>query len=270
MNERNSGKRVLLLIDNIKTLFRSLSSFRGKEANFNSFKLEMEMQLGKEISKKYVEGYFYSATMFHLLVPQSFRGNYRLSATAILLCSLYKNAEEKSEYQKILSTLLLTNERKGELFRSFLDYVSSPKIEDQIYKEFGQVTGKSLILWGTEAGLAIRHGNIVGKVIQEERHIHPSLEAFKEELKSAYQEMQSADFFGIDRMFVDIEELRLRVACKLNFADPQEFDSYLEKLLESNFGKNISLHGAPPHIVEKKKYMFKHEGSEYIYISLKG
>ena len=83
------GRRVLLLIDDPKLLFKTLHYFKDSEVTFNSFKQKLEQIKGKRLSKKYAEGYFYSATVFKLLVPSLKKGSYRLSEAANLLCTLY-------------------------------------------------------------------------------------------------------------------------------------------------------------------------------------
>ncbi|MEM3551385.1 MAG: hypothetical protein QXV01_09885, partial [Candidatus Bathyarchaeia archaeon] len=263
------GKQVLLLVDDIKILFKTLNALRNKELNFNLFKEELEKVLGKQVSKKYAEGYFYSATVFKLLTPLSQKGTYKVSATGILLCSIFDEPTKKLEYQKTLSALLLTNERKGGLFKRFLSFIDSPKRVDDIYKEFGEVTGKSLIIWSIEAGLAIKHGSFVGRVKQEAISSPPSLTDFWNELKSAYKQMQATEVFGMKRIFVDIGELRLFVSCKLNFHNIEQFDKYLRALLEKNdYGRHIFLHGAPAHILEERKDSFRYKNKVYLYLSI--
>jgi len=210
------GKQVLLLIDDVKILLKTLNVLKNRELDLALFKEELEKILRKRVSKKYAEGYFYSATVFKLLTPLSKRGTYQLSAIGTLLCSLFDDETKQLEYQKMLSTLLLTNERKGALFRRFLNFIDPPKKVDDIYKKFGEVTGKSLIIWSVEAGLAIRHDPFVGMVKQEVISSQPSLIDFWNELKSAYEQMQATEVFGMKRIFVDIGELRLFVSCKLN------------------------------------------------------
>jgi hypothetical protein len=263
------GKRVLLLVDDIKILFKTLNALRDKEIIFAIFKDELEKVLGKKVSKKYAEGYFYSATVFKLLTPLSQKGTYKLSAPGTLLCSIFDDETKKLEYQKMLSILLLTNERKGELFKRFLNFVDSPKKVDDIYKQFGEVTGKSLIIWSIEAGLVIKHGPFVGKIKQEVISSKLSLTDFWNELKSAYEQMQATEVFGMKRIFVDIGELRLFLSCKLNFHDIEQFDEYLRELLEkTDYGKYVFLHGAPPHILEERKDSFRYKNRVYLYLSI--
>ena len=263
-----SGKEVLLLIDDVKVLLRTLIIFRNREINLSSFKTELEKILGKKLSLKYAEGYFYSATVFKLLLPLSKKGVYKISTTVVLMCSMLDNHSKKQEYQKILSTLLLTNERKGQLFQNFLKFVDPPKKINEIYERFGEVTGKSLIIWSAEAGMILKHEPFIGRVKTKTTAARPTLEDFWNELKSAYQQIKTTEVFGMKRIFVDIGELRLFISCKMNFFNIEEFDEYLRMLLETDYGKYISLHGAPSYILEQSKDLFKYKEKVYLYLSI--
>lgn len=264
-----AGKNVLLLISDPKDLFKALTELKNQEITLKLFKEKMEEILKKKISKKHAESYFYSATIFGFLLPQSQKGKYRLSATGHLLCSLYNDPTKKAEYQRILSTVLLTNRRKGELFKRFLDFVKDPKSVDEIYNKFGKVTGKSLIIWTIEAGLVFKCKNFIGKA-RLENFALPDLDEFWKELKMAYNQMQKTPIFGVKKIFVDIGELRLRVSCKFNFPDLKEFDKYLQALLDTKYGKFIFLHGAPSHILERRENdIFEYKNKSYLYLSIK-
>jgi hypothetical protein len=264
------GKKVLLLIGNIKTLFKVLDSFENPSIDFSLFKAKLEETVNKKVSRKYAEGYFYSATVFGLLVSEGSRGNYRLSATAELLCSLYDNSQKESEYRMILSNLILANKRKGDLFRQFLGFVEFPRTEAEICKKFGEVTGKSLAAWSIESGLVTEAFGLIGKSKLGPQPKQPTLEEFNAELRSAYLQMQATGIFGMKRIFVPIQELRTRVSCKMGLPTLQTFDEFLGMLLDSELGVDISLQGGPSHALEEKgKDLFNYKSRLYLYLSIR-
>jgi hypothetical protein len=175
---------------------------------------------------------------------------------------------KKPEYQKALSTLLLTNERKGELFQRFLEFVDFPRKDAEIYARFREVTGKSLINWSLEANLVLKRGNFIGKV-REKSGPPLTLVDFWRELQNSYTEMQSTGILGIRRLAVDIGELRDVMTIRMPLQKVEDFDKYLEELLDSGYGRCISLAGAPVHVLEKRKDIFTYKGKTYLYLTLR-
>ena len=260
-----------MLVDNPKILFKTLCSINQDFITLSNFKKKLENELGREkpIHIKTAHTYFYTATIYGLLIKLEeikTKPTYRLSATAIYICNML-NLKKQYEYKEAVKTLILTNKKKGELFNQFLNYVSSPKIINDIYNKFEEPTGKTLIAWCLEAGLIVKHDNFIGLARKEPEDM-PSIDEFWSALKKIYTLMQKTAFFGVKRIFIDLEEIRLRVLCDLGVSDPNYFDFALNNLLESEFNNYVTLDGAPSLAYDNEKYSFSYKGKNFLYISL--
>lgn len=269
------GKRAhtLMLVDNLDLFFRILCQFARQPVSLSIFKKKMEEDLGHVIYVKTAHTYFYTATTYKMLIPASGdtgRGFYVLSETGRYLCSIRKKPERQAEYRQALESLLLMNPAKGRFFSRFLRFVKEPVTEQDVYKKFGEPTGKTLIAWTKEAGLVRRGRGLVVLAGRQPRK-KPTINEFWDELLTTYKRLQMTPVAGARRFFVPISDLRDRVSLGLGLDKPGEFNQYLHEVLASERESSIGLYGAPPHILEelrKSKGTFKYRGKNYVYISV--
>lgn len=227
------------------------------------------MNRSNPIHIKTAHTYFYTATTYGLLAPvEGQKGVYRISETGRLLCDHLTDPSKNEEFKKVLRSLLLSNPKKGQLFKEFLEFVKDSAIEKEIYREFKPPTGKTLIAWAFEAGLITKKGRAVAPI--KVGKAHPSEGEFWKEMLSVYEKMHRTDTMGMKRLVVRIDEFRLRVTCALNLESNSDFDNYLSRLMKTYFRDFINLYGAPSHMLQDPNKVFNYRGKIYAYISLKG
>ena len=257
-----------MLVDNPELLFQIICSAGDEPLSLPRFKRAMESVLGHKIHLKTAHTYFYTATTFELLTPVTERfgrGAYIVSDIAIELCSL--KVTDLEQFRRKLKSLLLSNTRKGELFRRFMEFVREPASDSEIYREFEEPTGKTLIALSQQVGLIRKDGNLVVGVTEQSK-AQVTEEQFWDELHHTYSRLRNTGLFHAKRYFIPISELRARVSIKLDLEKPREFDAFLGRILESERGRTVSLYGAPPHIMEKPEETFNYRGRDYVYLSI--
>ena len=263
----------LMLVDNPKILFKTLCLMKSDSITLNDFKttLEVSLKRKKPIHIKTAHTYFYTATTYDLLIKTKntkTKPTYRLSSTGLYICKLLNNPNKIVEYKEAIKSIILTNKKKGPLFNTFLNFLKNPKRITDIYEEFEEPTGKTLIAWCLEIGIVVKHGNLIG-LAREEPYSEPTLDEFWLILKDNYKLMQKTPIFGIKRIYIDLAELRLRVLCELGISDPLYFDKALKELLSSKYQQNITLDGAPPIAYDNDRYSFIFNNKKFLYISMR-
>jgi hypothetical protein len=251
-------KKRLMLVDNPRLLFKTLQIFK-----------EFEKNIGKEVHIKTAHTYFYTSSIYKIIIKSNKnlpKPAYRLSSIGVYIIDIYNDENKKIEYSNTLKNLLLNNKIKGELFRDFLMYVEKPKKIKEIYEKYLEPTGKTLIAWCLEANLIRRKKYIVG-LIKNDINSNISIDKFWTVLKDIYTDMQMTDFLLIKKIYVDLDEVKLRVTCELGISDGL-FDEFLQKLMASEYSKFITLDGGPSSVY-KDQYTFKYKGKNYLYLSMR-
>jgi len=267
--EKNRSKISLMLVDDPSDTFSTLCCFEDCVVTKTSFTLQYESIKGrfKPIHTKHADTHFYILTTFKLLIPSgSERGQYQLSPIAKDLCDLRKNPENIVEFQKILSDVLINNERKGELFIQFLDFVKNGKTKKEIFEEFKPITiAKTLIAWSLFTGMVSEYNDIIQAIPKQSNEL---LEFdFKEALLREYKNLVDRDNIGIKRLSVPIGELRFKLMVKLHISR-ETFDDMLRKLLDKDFSNQITLYGSTSDAF-KDEAIFYYINKLYIFISIK-
>ena len=265
----NTSKNRLMLVDNPKLLFKTLKTFANKLFIIDDFHKELEKNIGKKIHIKTTHTYFYSSSIYKIIIKTGrteIKPLYRLSNIGLHIISIYDDIIKIEEYQNTIKTLIIYNKIKGELFNDFLKYIELPKSEEEIYKKYKAPTGKTLIAWCLEANIIIKIKHVIGLNKKRNNKV-TTLNEFWPSLKNIYEDMQKTDFLELKKIYVDIDEIKLRIMCDLDINDEQ-FDNLLENLLNSEFAKYITLDGGPP-LVYKGQYEFRYKGKNYLYLSLR-
>jgi len=136
----------------------------------------------------------------------------------------------------------------------------------EIYAQFKELPGRTLIAWSKAAGLIEADRSFVWSLPQEKKEFL-TLEQFREKLVKTYKDMSKSEMLGIEKIFVEIGELRQRICIDHRWSF-QEFDKYLRRLVDSPFGEKIRLYGAPSSVFgERESFMYRKR--LYIYIRIK-
>lgn len=269
MRNINTSRSGLMLVENPRETLTALCTFADSEVDWKSFKLSYEKVIGrteKPIAKGHADTHFYTLTIFKLIVPsETRRSSYRLSPITKKLCASLQDLDKREEYQKILSDLLLSNESKGKLFKDFLQFVSERRLKTEVNHRFKPIPARTLMAWLKEAGLIQEYQEYVQAIHRKKKKI--TQKQFWKTLKETYKEMQDTGVFGIERIYVPIGELRFNVDVKLNL-NKEEFYEEFGRLLGSDYGSAIALHGAPTSVFEEEE-TFNYLGKVYIYLSIK-
>ncbi len=257
----------MLVEDPCETLM-TMCKFKNSTITWNSFKTKYEEITGRTndpVDEKTVDTHFYTLTIFDLLIPQSTKGQYKLSLTGKDLCDLLCNPKKDDEFKKLLASILLGNEHKGDLFKKFLKFVEKPREKKEIYKEFKNFPGRTLIAWCYLASLIEIQIDTVWKVNRGITKF--SMDEFNNMLSKTYNEMQKTGMFGVRRIFMNLDELRKNVCYRLGGISIDKFNECLTKLLNTPSGKKIRLYGAPTSVFEERRN-FNYRGRLYAYISI--
>jgi hypothetical protein len=265
----------LMLVEDPRDTINALCRLKKTEINWNDFKIEYEKIKFAQIypnifkgSKKNIDAHFYTLTTFHFLVPyKGKKGLYILGNHALELCrGLGKNdISNIRQFHEIFSSILLENERKGELFRCFQTFVSKGKNREQIYSEFGNVPSKTLIAWTKFAGLTMENKNVIQAVPDNKENLTQA--SFMEKLENFYNRLESTGEFGIKRLFIPFGELRFLFFIQFG-TTKEEFDFFLRMILDSEYRSLISLSGGTVDSYNEDNRFFYND-KNYLYISLK-
>jgi len=231
-----------------------------KIKNFNS----MQSTNLKKMTDSNIDAHFYTLTTFNFLIKTE--TEYKLSQDSKKLCT-YKKKHQWIDYQKLLSEILLKNQRKGKLYREFLKFVQITKTKDEIFKFFDEVPSKTMIAWSKHAGLIIEYKERI-HALQRKGEL-PSLKDFTAILIKKYQQLDHSEVFGIRNIFVPIGELRFLICIDLEIYR-EDFDKLFNELLLTDFGPKIDLHGTTSKVFrEEESETFEFMGKLYIFMSLK-
>ncbi len=260
-----------MLVEDPEDTIKAMCGFRDTTLDWESYKLVYEKikHRTKPIHRKHADTHFYTLSIYELIIPseQYPKGTYTVSSIGKKLCESLKK-EDRNEFRRILSTILLNNTRKGNLFKTFLSYLSEKKkaTKKEIYEEFKEIPGRTLIAWSKSAGLIEENQNLIWSLPQKNVEF-PSLDQFRQELIEVYSELSSSGMVGLEKLFVEIADLR-QLICIEHSWEIKIFDDYLRRLISSPFGEKIRLYGAPPSKFNKENE-FVQNNKSYIYIRIK-
>lgn len=260
-----------MLVEDPEDTFKTMCRFRDKALDLRSFKSTYEevKHRSTPVHEKHAHTHFYSLSVYGLIVPieSAPKGKYRLSSTGEEICNCFDKSD-MDRLRRILSTVLLNNPRKGQLFREFLSFVNIQKKRSkrEIYEQFKELPGRTLIAWSKAAGMIETDGDFVWGLPKTEIKTL-TLEQFQEKLANTYKDMSKSEMLGVEKVFVEIGELRRKICIDQSWAF-EEFDEYLRRLLDSAFGKKIRLYGAPSSVFDEGKDL-KYRGRLYVYIRVK-
>ena len=260
-----------MLVEDPEDTIKAMCRFKETTLDWNRFKSTYEeiKQRATPVHEKHADTHFYSLSIYKLIIrPESApRGTYKLSSIGKELCECLGKSD-MIRFKQILSNVLLNNPRKGQLFEDFLSFVNKQekRTRKEIYAQFKELPGRTLIAWSQSAGLIEANRDFVWGLPQKEREIL-TLEQFREKLIEKYKAMSESEMLGIEKIFVEIGELRQRI-CIDNSWSYKEFDGYLRRLLDSSFGERIRLYGAPSSVFAEMESFMYHERL-YIYLRIK-
>lgn len=273
MNSEEIEEQTLMLVEDPRETIETMCPFKDKIVTWDQFKNAYEEKIGRTnnpVSIGTVDTHFYTLTQFNLLIPtQEKATQYMLSSLGKRICR-YLREPNIQEYKKCLRNILLNNEKKGPLFRAFLRNIRSKKSSTKhtLGQYFKSVTLRSLISWSLEAGLIEydRDKDLIW-CLRTKPKTELLLEEFWEKLVNLYKELQRTDIFLIEKVFVDITEIRANFCAEENW-ELDDFDENLRNVLKSRYGKKIRLYGGPSSIfVGKRNFVYK--GKIYAYIRIK-
>lgn len=252
--------------ETIKTLCQIKTPF----VTWDTYKEIFESHFNEEkpISPQHNDAHFYLLSQFGLIIKVDDL-RYRISSTARYLCNLLNDIKKEKEFQRALSSMLLTNSQKGELFNNFLNHLQRSKTKKELKEKFPVETYRTLIAWCERANLITVHDSYCAATPKKPEKKY-TIKEFWNELVNTYKEIQETNVFGSKRIYVPVDEIRLRVSCQLGFYDPATFDNFLiDALSHKEYRLHIRLHGAPPHAYAEMK-SFEHNRKSYPLFSLAG
>jgi len=267
----NRSKDGMMLVEDPEDTIKTMCFFQNKELDVSDYKAQYEKLKGfeKPIHKKNAHTHFYSLTLLKLLVPISGKkAKYQLSPIAKDLCRIVNDSNKSEEYQQKFSNLLLTNEDKGELFKKFLDFVSTKRNKKEIYEIFKPIPSRSMISWLSYAGLLEQKKDIIqAKKMGKTGKI--SLAKFEQVFIKAYHELNKSEIFGIRRIYIPIEELQFHISVETRLSKDAVYDM-LTKLILKDKSEKIILHGASTKAYEDNKMdKFNYNNKDYVFLSLR-
>lgn len=268
MTHNRVRKPTLMLVDDPEITLQTLCKFRDQEVDKRIFTSMYEQIAQKTvpIRDKNADCHFYTLTSFKFLTSTGIKGMYKLSHIGYKICSLQNDPNNLKEFQNVLSQLLLQNEKKGQLFKDFLEFLTIPKTQYEIFLEFKRFTGITLIAWSKLAGLIVEYDGqyqaipITNELINKIK--------FEKALIKTYHELEKGDKSGHKRLVIPIGEMRFIICVELGI-NKENFDEMLRNYLESKeYGRDFELFGAPVNVfIEKIPFEFRNK--LYIYLSLK-
>jgi hypothetical protein len=144
--------------------------------------------------------------------------------------------------------------------------MSKERTRTEIYERFKELPGRTLIAWSKAAGLVEADRKLVWSLPRKEKKFM-NLSQFQTELVALYKDLTKSEMIGIEKIFVEIHELRQKICIEHNW-DFKEFDDYLTRLLDSTFGESIRLYGGPSSAF-KEMESFMYQKRTYLYIRIK-
>lgn len=264
------GKDTLMLVEDPDDTLKTICALGNIEINKEIFTKEYERVKGrtKPIHKKHADTHFYSLTTFKFLVPSGLRkGIYCQSKIMKQLCVLRNDSNKKSEYETIISNILVNNEKKGKLFEKFLNFIRERKTQKEIHENFknelNELTIRALIAWSKYAGLIFESGGYLQSIpIKKSK---PKFENFFTALKKSYNERNKSEIYGYKRVAILISELRSDLIFELGISKVQ-FDDYLTELIKKDI--TIQVYGAPMGVFSEED-SFIYENKKYYYLSMR-
>jgi len=270
MTNGTPSKTGLMLLDDPEDTLKAMCFFSKTEFDKTKFIKKYEVIKGrkKPLHEKNADIHFYTLSIFKLFTkPNNSKNNYRLTPIAEELCELMMDGTNNEKFQQLLTKVLITNEHKGQLFLNFLNFTKKRKTEKEIFEEFRIIPAKTMIAWCKLAGLLLQEGDYLQSIMPNKKEV--KLSQFKVTLQEYYNELEKTKTYGINRIFVPIDELRNNVCIKLNIRK-DKFDELLTDLLSTDFGQKIHFHGATTTAYEKRaKEVFNYGNKKYLLVSMR-
>lgn len=256
-----------MLVDDVQRFLASLCAMGQRSFDAEEYRQTLASLTKKgHIHVKTRDTYFYTASIFKLIKEvDRTTHKYRTTPLCDKICGVKDDASKRATYQRYLKGLVLSNEDKGPLFKSFLEYTAVPRQLREIQEKFKRFPAKTLVAFCAEAGLAVSYG---GAVKSGPTRTSVSIPKFYAALTRAYYDVQHKSTRTAPLIYVSIDTLRDLVSLDLGLDSPDLFDVYLEKILDSPRGTAIYLHGAPPQ-TENDFKGFRHRNRRYAYLSLR-
>lgn len=264
MSKNSSG---IMLVDDPKNTILALCDIKSEAITKNLYKTNYEKIIGRKnepISRQHTDTHFYALKQFKLILPHKM-SKYRVSQTVFDLCDSLERENEEN-YKKLLRSIILNSE-KGELFDEFLNTFNSKRLsKNELSKIFKPFPTKTLIAWCYEAGFIDKGKEKYWKINLNKKS--PSLSIFLKTLKEVYCKMRRNKILGLQRVYIEIDEIRDAVSANLEIKK-ESFDSYLSQALEKGKSR-IRIHGAPPEQKKNtnKNFLFEHKEKVYHYLSI--
>lgn len=265
------SKTGLMLVEDPEDTIKAMCSLSGGTLELSSFKSAYERikKRKKPIHEKNAHTHFYSLSVYGLITPTKAgeKALYEISGIGKELCESL-NLGNTERFQQMLCNILLNNLSKGHLFRKFLTYVGQQKkiARKEIYKNFRELPGRTLIAWSKAAGLIEANREFVWG-LPKKRKPHLTAKDFQKELLRVYLGLTHSDVIGIRNVFVRIQQIREKI-CVDHLLSYKEFDEYLTKAIDSSFGEKIRLYGGPSSAF-KEGESFMYQNKLYLYIRIK-
>lgn len=265
------SKTGLMLVEDPEDTIKAMCSFSGGTLDLAGFKSAYEKikKRKKPIHEKHAHTHFYSLSVYGLITPiqTGEKAIYAISSIGKELCESLSLGDTE-RFQQMLSNILLNNLSKGHLFKEFLAFVGQQEkiTRKEIYKNFRELPGRTLIAWSKAAGLVEANREFVWG-LPKKRKTYLTLEDFQKELLEAYISLSRSDVIGIHKIFVGIQQIREKI-CVDHSLSYKEFDDYLTNTLDSPFGEKIRLYGGPSSAF-KEGESFMYRNKLYLYIRMK-
>ena len=247
-----------MLVDDPTNTLLAMCYFKDDIVDLNKYKKKYEEKIGREynpIHIKTAHTHFYTLTSFGFLLKTDIKGTYILSNESKQLCN-YMLESNIEAYKDALRYILINNPKTSELFKDFIEFVKikSYRLRNEVYNRYKTLTSKTLIAWSIEAGLIDEHDKKMW-YIPPKNKIEFSDDEFWEDVKTKYSELRKSEIFGIDKVYVDIRDLSFQFCIQYRWTQ-EEFDEKLRANLDTKFGLDIMLYGAPTSYFENKKNFF--------------
>jgi len=251
-------KKSVLLVDSLDILVEILCELPTRFSRLQ-FDLLLQEKTGFQ-NKSTFESYFEMGKQLKLLSPVSDALNMRTRP----LSTLCDHTSEPG-WKKALRSLLLAHEP---VFSQFLDFLKTPKTENEILEEFNPFTGKTLINWGRDFG-SIDFADSSRRYYALARQ-PPSVNKFWNSLKEKYDILRETSVVGVKSAFVKIPLLRDEVDSLLGIT-PDEFNAMMARLLEDRqYAFKLELSGAPHAFVAHDGGVpLKYNKRDYYFIAIK-
>jgi len=200
------------------------------------------------------------------------------------LCSGRTDPLRQEDYRKRLRSVLMLNDVTGPFFRRFLSIIDrrlrqhNPISLIDIKRLFRGETARTLYSLGKEAGLIAERNGLLILRPSRQNNIE-DFRKFRQEVEKAYKASKRRERTGaqLRTIYVEISKVRdivLSVFGMTGPGDKERFDRMLQKLLDSEEGRNIHVYGAAPQWLPERsdptfeEKVFRYKGKIYAFMSI--